>query len=166
MLTPSVEECVHKAVKAFEGVSRDQYLNCCQAVISGLADLTSNGRELLVRVGTGFGGGFAGMGKICGALTGGIMLIGSRYGVYGAEPHEVFKERKNLCKALVREYFKWFMEEVKALNCYEITGIDSSTEDGMTLYTELKQTRQVPCFNIIERSVRKLYGIFTQNPGW
>ncbi|MEM2963969.1 MAG: C-GCAxxG-C-C family protein [Candidatus Bathyarchaeia archaeon] len=163
-MTLTVERCIREAVKAFEGLSRDQYLNCCQSVISGLAELASVNRDLLVKVGTGFGGGFAGMGKICGALTGGIMLIGSKHGVYGSEPYESFKERKTLCKALVREYYKWFLEEVKALNCHEITGIDSGTEEGMALYAELKQARKVPCYEIIEKSVRRLYGILTQNP--
>jgi C_GCAxxG_C_C family probable redox protein len=163
MLTPSVDRCVREALKAFEGVSRDQYLNCCQSVIFGLAELVSADREVLVKAGTGFGGGFAGMGKTCGALTGGIILIGLKHGVYGSEPYEAFKERKTLCKALVREYFKWFLEEVKALNCHEITGIDSSTEEGMALYTELKQSHRVPCYGIIEKSVRRLYGILTQN---
>jgi C_GCAxxG_C_C family probable redox protein len=60
----------------FEGVSRDQYLNCCQSVIFKLAELASADRKVLVKAGAGFGGGFAGIGKTCGALTGGIILIG------------------------------------------------------------------------------------------
>lgn len=160
-MTLNVEACVRKAIEGFEGVRRDQYLNCCQSIIMGLGDLTPTRKELLVKVGTGFGGGFAGMGRICGALTGGIMLLGDKYGVYGSEPYEVFKEKKGGCKDLVREFYSWFEAENGALNCQEITGIDSSTEEGMVWYTDLKQSHKVPCYRVIENSVRKLYEILT-----
>ena len=161
-MTRTVEECARDAVEAFEGLRRDQYLNCCQSVMKALGGLTPVKKDLLARIGTGFGGGFAGMGEICGALTAGIILISAKFGVRGDEPHEVFRRKKNRCKELVREFYRWFKDEYGCLDCREITGIDGGTEEGLALYTDLKQAHKVPCHKIIENSVRKLFEILTK----
>ena len=54
--------------------------NCCQAVLLAFADvLEANGpvgEELLMTIGSGFGGGFGRMREVCGAFSGCTVLAG------------------------------------------------------------------------------------------
>ena len=55
--------------------------NCCQSLLLtyGIQHLRS--KELAIRLGTGFGGGIASHGLVCGAVTGGIISISLAYGM-------------------------------------------------------------------------------------
>jgi len=156
-------ECfVQKGIRAFEGLRQDQYLNCCQSTIAALAGLVSDQPGALMKLGTGFGGGFAGMGRTCGVLTGGIILISAKYGVTLNDSYEQFKARKDVCKEEVRAYLKWFLEENQVWTCFALTGIDTSTSEGMEDYTDRKQKREVPCYRIIEKAIRKPYEVLAR----
>src|SRR5512143_988380 len=55
--------------------------NCAQAVFSTYASLVGVGESDALRISSGFGGGIGRMQGVCGAVTGGIMLIGCTYGM-------------------------------------------------------------------------------------
>ena len=53
-----------------------KYFGCSQATLAGLIDAFGIGGPGLLRASTCFAGGIARMGHVCGALTGGLMMIG------------------------------------------------------------------------------------------
>jgi C_GCAxxG_C_C family probable redox protein len=81
----------------------------------------------LVKSMTAFGGGIASSGGTCGALSGGIALLGAALG--NADPEE--KDDPLLWKAC-REYYARFEGEVThqdgSVNCRDITGINDWTD--------------------------------------
>lgn len=52
--------------------------NCAQCVACALSDLTDVDRNTLFRLMEGFGGGMGGFSETCGALSGGVAVIGYR----------------------------------------------------------------------------------------
>ena len=49
--------------------------------------------NLIPKIATGFGGGIAGSGSVCGALVGGVMAIGIKYG--RSEVNQIEADQKN-----------------------------------------------------------------------
>jgi hypothetical protein len=76
-----------KAVKRF----LDGY-NCAQSVLLTMFEFWNGENALIPKIATGFGGGIGRCGSVCGALTGGVMALGVKYGTN--EPSSVFYEEK------------------------------------------------------------------------
>jgi len=69
----------------------------------------------LMRLATGFGGGIAEEADVCGALVGGVMLIGYLYG------RSSLKEDQTRCWELSRAYRRRFLEELGSTSCEYFT---------------------------------------------
>ena len=54
--------------------------NCAQAVLSRFAERYWMSRDEAFLIASGFGGGIARNGEVCGAVTGAVMALGLRYG--------------------------------------------------------------------------------------
>ncbi|UCF04202.1 MAG: C_GCAxxG_C_C family protein [bacterium] len=113
---------IERAVKSFE-----EDFNCAQSVFSAFAPDLGLERETALRIATGFGGGMARMGSICGAVTGAFMAIGLRHGRTEAGDTEA-KERTY---ALIREFATRFTERHGSIICRELIDCDISTPEGL-----------------------------------
>jgi len=100
--------------------------NCAQAVFSAFAPGLGLERELALRVGGAFGGGMARMGEVCGAVTGGLMALGLRYGKYRKEDDTA----RDRTYELGRQFLQRFRERHGALRCSDLLGHDISTPEG------------------------------------
>jgi len=69
----------------------------------------------LMKLATGFGGGIAEEADVCGALVGGVMLIGHLHG------RASLAEDQTRCWELAREYRRRFKEELGDTSCYYFT---------------------------------------------
>lgn len=112
---------------------------CSQAVLAAYCDLFGFDRETLVRLAGGFGGGMGRMGLTCGAVTGGFMVIGLKYGASSPED----RQAKEKTHAMIREFARRFEEKHGTLVCKELIGCDISTRAGY------KQAREKECFTKI-----------------
>jgi C_GCAxxG_C_C family probable redox protein len=116
--------------------------NCCQTIL-----LTHNKKygltdELPIKLGTGFGGGYARQGETCGAVTGSLMVIGLKYGMTKIKdeiPGE--KTYENVIKFLHK-----FKEKNKSLQCRELLGCDISTSEGRELAKKNGRLDRCPDF--------------------
>jgi C_GCAxxG_C_C family probable redox protein len=54
--------------------------NCAQSVLWAFSDEFGMDSDVLLRIACGFGGGIARRQEICGAVSGGIMALGLKYG--------------------------------------------------------------------------------------
>ncbi|HHW45175.1 hypothetical protein GFC01_00520 [Desulfofundulus thermobenzoicus] len=98
-----------------------QGFNCSQILLLlGLETLGKSNPDL-IRAMTGLGGGLGFSGKTCGALTGGVCLLGlyAGRGVRGEREHDRFL-------LMVEELVQWFEQEIGrsygGINCAEIMG--------------------------------------------
>ncbi|MCB0730844.1 MAG: C_GCAxxG_C_C family protein [Ignavibacteriae bacterium] len=58
----------------------DNGFNCAQSVLYSFCEDLNLDNDLALKMSCGFGGGIGRKGEICGALTGGIIAIGTKYG--------------------------------------------------------------------------------------
>lgn len=138
--------------RAKEAVSRFmQGYNCAQAVSSVFAGDTGVPEEVILRAATGFGGGVGHTGGACGAVSGGVLVIGLFVGSTG--PDE--KEAKELTYDLTREFLARFVEKNGTVSCTELLGCDLSTDEGLARAREQNLTRTL-CPRYIEDAVEIL----------
>ena len=120
--TKTKNKRVERALKNFS-----RGFNCAQAVLSAYS------RELGLeptqghRVSQSFGAGMARLAGTCGAVTGGLMVIGLKYGKTEAQD-EAAKERTY---ALAQEFVRKFKSKHGSLTCLGLLGHHIGTPRGL-----------------------------------
>jgi C_GCAxxG_C_C family probable redox protein len=99
--------------------------NCSQSLLSAFGERFGLERKLALKLGSGFGGGIAAGGDICGALSGAIMALGLKYG--SAEVDKTAKAEMYRKTRLLEEEFKL---RTGSLYCRDLLGFDLSTPEG------------------------------------
>ena len=112
-----------RAVKAFEGDC-----NCAQSVLSAFAPDLGLDPGTARAIASGFGGGMARMGGVCGAVTGAFMAIGLARGRAGeGVTNEEARERSN---EAIGGFVARFSERNGSIVCRELIDCDLSTPEG------------------------------------
>jgi C_GCAxxG_C_C family probable redox protein len=103
-----------------------QSIHCSQLVAGEMADKLGYDRELMMRLAAPFGGGMF-CGETCGAVAGGIMAIGMKYG--HCKPRDT--AQNELCVKKTGEFLARFTELHGATRCRDILGYDLSEEGAL-----------------------------------
>ncbi len=108
----------------------DSGLYCAESIVLAMAESQGIQSPLLPKIATGFCGGVADTGGMCGALAGAIMGIGLVAG--RTSPDEPI----DAAYRLSREVLSAFEKEFGSINCRELTGCDLTTEAGRRAFEE------------------------------
>lgn len=111
---------VSQAVECFNGG-----FNCAQAVLSAYCKAFGLGRESALKLSCGLGAGMGRLDHVCGAVSGGYLLLGLKCGQ--ALPDD--KGAKEETYALVREFARRFAERNHSTICKELLGVDLQSGD-------------------------------------
>jgi len=95
--------------------------------LASFANQSGLDKDLSLKVACGFGGGFAGLGGACGAVTGAMIVIGLKYGM--TRPDDEAAKEKTY--RIVREFIKRFEQRHGASLCRELIKADISTPEGL-----------------------------------
>ena len=95
-------------------------LSCSQAVFSAFAEAEGIDLETALRIASSFGAGMARMGDTCGAVTGGMMVLGLNFGRTVADDMEA--KEKNY--RLVHEFVERFSGRFETCTCRDLLGFD------------------------------------------
>ena len=106
-----------KAVRHF----RDDGYNCSQSVLLTMAEHWKCKNELIPKVATAFGGGMGRCGSVCGALTGGLIAIGLKYGT-----NEPSVKKRSRAYELGETLYRRFEKQNGTVMCRELIGLDLS----------------------------------------
>lgn len=146
-----------KAYTKEKAASRAAYLNkqephyhCSEAFVIAVGDyLFGSIDERTQKISTAFGGGI-GLTEldICGAFSGGIILIGSLYGRITPEDND------ELWSSLAVKYRNAFVEQFGGIVCHELRAERYGSSHGRPCYTLVK--RAVEIFIDIIEEVKKL----------
>ena len=142
---PNKKMLSEEAVKHFlEGC------NCAQSVLLTMSEHWDSENALIPKIATGFGGGIGRCGSICGALTGGVMAIGTKYGT-----NEPSAEKRLQGYKLSQELFKQFELRHGTVLCRELIHYDLSNPDERK---EANQTKvfEKKCTKFVRTSVEIL----------
>ena len=89
-------------------------MNCAQAVLSAFASELGLDLPTALRLGTALGGGMGGSGRTCGALTGGMLVLGLKAGGTGKAREKTYE--------LVRELVSRFEARHTSAQCRDLIG--------------------------------------------
>jgi C_GCAxxG_C_C family probable redox protein len=122
----------------------DGGFNCAEAVLLAGTEFLGRGTDDVPRIATPFGGGLAGCGYTCGAISGGLMVIGLKYGRGEAADLESKRQAYKLADRLLEAFTRRF----GSVNCRELSGVDFKTKAGVMNYR--KHVHTAVCVPIVE----------------
>jgi C_GCAxxG_C_C family probable redox protein len=101
--------------------------NCAQSVCAACGPDEGLSEQLCLTVAGPFGGGMGGQGEACGAVTGGLMVLGLRHGQgMATDPAQA----RGPLYQRVSAFTTAFRERNGALTCRELTGCNLRTPEG------------------------------------
>lgn len=118
--------------------------NCAQAVLYSFCDDIHLEKETALKLACGFGAGMGRKQEVCGALTGGIIAIGAKYG-RGEKAEKIATE---VTYEKVRELLDRFSERHGTFICRKLLGgCELMTEDGRKYLKENDLVNKIclPC---------------------
>jgi C_GCAxxG_C_C family probable redox protein len=118
--------------------------NCAQSVLYSICDDLHFDKNTALKMATGFGAGMGRKEEVCGAVTGGIIVIGAKYG-RGEKDDRTATE---LTYKKTRELMDRFAEKHGTFICRKLLkGCELTTEEGQKRFKEddLANTKCKPC---------------------
>jgi C_GCAxxG_C_C family probable redox protein len=118
--------------------------NCAQSVFYAFCEDLEMDPNTALKIASGFGAGMARNGEVCGAVTGGIMVLGSRYGRGEGED----RTATETTYARTRQLMDQFAQKHGTCLCRKLlNGCDLSTEEGQKYFRENDFSNKVckPC---------------------
>lgn len=132
-------------------------LNCSQSVFSAFAPSLGLDRKTALKLSTGFGGGIAGKGEICGAVSGAYLTLGLRFG--RSEKEDLESKQKTL--DVIAEFDALFLERNGSLYCSKLLGGDMSKSEEKQKLIENKSFENI-CPQFIKDAAEILNQIIDQ----
>ena len=123
----------------------DSGIYCAESLLLTFAKELSIESELIPRIATGFCGGMARTGGYCGALTGGIMVLGL---IAGRDSEH---QSQMTCYECVQSFTDLFEEEFGSTMCPDITGCHIGTEEGRAKFIA-ENLEETLCAGIVEKT--------------
>ncbi len=138
--------------------------NCCESVII-LVDqeipLPGFGKGIM-RGASNLGGGVSGWGSICGAVSGAAIVYGLIAGTEGDESPEDFTSIRETMRSHTQDFLRLFEEEWGHVNCFDLLGVDTRTEEGRRRHEENKARGEYYCEDYVFWSAKKLVELMRQ----
>ncbi len=107
--------------------------NCAQSVLFSFCDDLGVDTDNALKLACGFGAGMGRKEEVCGAVTGGIMVIGAKYG--RGENDE--RKATEVTYAKIRELMDQFAQQHGTYICRELlNGCELTTEEGQKVYLD------------------------------
>ncbi len=124
--------------------------NCAESVLMAMQELWH--MEKRPAIATGFGAGIGRRGSVCGAVTGGIIAINSKYGRMNAE------EDKEKSYELALNFYRMFEKEFSTAICYDLIECDLTNSNGQEKF-EIENLFEKKCVRFVEGAVKILIGL-------
>ncbi len=122
--------------------------NCAQAVFYSFCDELGFEKNSALKMACGFGAGMGRKQEVCGAVTGGIIVIGAKYGKVEKDD----RQAKEMTYTKTRDLMDQFTGKHGTFICRKLLrGCDLSTEEGQKYFREndLLNRICVPCIQTV-----------------
>lgn len=114
------QECVEDVKNRAYGLEVSSH-GCCQVVIQAFLDVLGEKNDALFKAASPFAAGMSLTGNNCGALIGGLMILGTVYGRGNLD-----EGKRGIIKGIgpSRKMVRYFSDGYSSLDCRDITGTD------------------------------------------
>jgi C_GCAxxG_C_C family probable redox protein len=133
--------------------------NCAQAVFSAFARNCNMAEKEARRIASGFGGGMGALQKTCGAVTGGIMVLGAA----NFDESNAADSRMLVYKQ-VRRLVVRFEAKHGTVECFPLLGADITTPKGLAAARE-QNLFQVRCETYVSDACAMLEELMRETGG-
>jgi C_GCAxxG_C_C family probable redox protein len=125
----------------------DSGMSCSEAV--AMAGMRRLGRQsdLLPRIATGFGGGLSRTKSVCGALTGGVLVLSAAFG------RDKLGDDRDVLVSKVQTLVDGFRARFGSDNCFALTGLDFNDPAAQDIY---RQRVHAQCRGYVEYVCERL----------
>ena len=125
----------------------DSGMSCSEAV--AMAGMRRLGRQsdLLPRIATGFGGGLSRTKSVCGALTGGVLVLSAAFG------RDKLGDDRDVLVSKVQTLVDGFRARFGSDNCFALTGLDFNDPAAQDIY---RQRVHAQCRDYVEYVCERL----------
>ena len=120
-------------------------LNCAQSVFGAFADEFGMDADLAARVSCGLGGGVGRLREVCGAVTGGALVLGMRHG-----------PDKTAVYPRVQDFAAAFRREAGSVVCRDLLAGTGATAGGAPEARTAAYYAKRPCAELVKLAVRLL----------
>lgn len=128
--------------------------NCAQSVVFAYSEEFNISKNELLKMANGFGGGMGRKQEVCGAITGGIIVLGL---IYGRGENED-KSKQKIVYSKVREFIDKFESKNETINCKKLLDeCNLMTPDGQNIFKSKSMIEK--CYNYVEDAVEILEDI-------
>jgi C_GCAxxG_C_C family probable redox protein len=125
----------------------DSGLSCAEAVaIAGMKRLGRQ-NDLIPRIATGFGGGLSRTKSVCGALTGGVLVLSAAFG------RDKLGDDRDVLVSKVQALVDGFRARFGSDNCFALTGLDFNEPTAHGIY---RQRVHAQCRGYVEYVCERL----------
>lgn len=153
--------------------SKDEFINrtkdyaesgylCSEAVLLATSDLLEIRSEIIPAIASGFGAGMGRHGTVCGAITGGIIGLGLRFG-RKEKPSGEDRDAKSVYWYSA-ELLSRFRERHGTILCSEITNCNLMEPDGLKKYRE-ENLWKTTCRDVIASVSELVHEILVSRSG-
>ena len=125
-----------------------EYGSCCTGVLAAYAPEMGMEKDLAAGVGRGMAGGIGGLGHVCGAVSGAVMVIGLKT-TNEDNIHDMAAGFNTM--DTVKEFVARFEEQHSSIGCRELTGYDISTREKSG--AAMKENAFANCPKFVESAV-------------
>ena len=141
---------IEKAVQKFS-----EGYNCAQSVFYAFSDGLQVNKDTTLRLACGFGAGMARKQEVCGAVTGGIIVLGAKHGRGENEDREVTERLYQKTQYLMDQ----FEAKHGTVICRRLlNGCDLTTDDGQKFFKENELLNKTckPCVQTVVELLEKI----------
>ncbi len=129
--------------------------NCAQSILFAFRDLGDLSEEVALKIACGLGAGMGRKEEVCGAVSGGILALGMRF---GRGPNDD-SSATDLTYQKTRELMVHFSSKHGSCICRKLlNGCELTTEEGQRMFkeNELKTKTCVPCIRTVAEILEQL----------
>ena len=131
--------------------------NCSQSVAAAFCDVTKTDEKTMLATAAPFAGGFGRNREVCGAISGGCLVLGLLYGY--TDPSD--KTAKSEHYALVRDFMARFSVRFGSVICRELLG--GATAGGEPAERNAAFYESRPCFKLVFSAAEIIDEIINEN---
>jgi len=137
--------------KRAEELFGDTGLYCAESVLKAVSEFVGIDSPLIPKMATGFCGGMARYGGLCGAVSGGVMALGM---VFGRDSADIPTDDAYVN---VREFLAAFERKHGGTYCFDLTGYNLDMPEGREMFRTSGAVKK--CKGFVESAANMVAGL-------